>query len=465
MPWANEHTRAYFTHVLTASRRRMRHGDGFVPVSALFRRKFFRRAQVKRLLAEGLLERAPYDRAAGLCYAFRVPSELHGRLLDAEADVYLAACLPGAPPVPPEVDVVTRETPRRPSRSRLSDPQGNGHPSLVRRALAEMREGVCDEGAVKAHLIALYDTARSAPADIQARMRMRFLNDARCLFEGVLGVRHAHHPDGLVRYALVFEVTKTGRVVQRRGGLQSCSRAMKVAAYSRVEGVHNYDLRQSQPNLLRYVLDREGLPHDALDRLLAWPGGRPALAEWVGIDERYLKVVLYALFFGALLLDPVTAARMAERYAGAVIRAVRRAVEPARFDDVYRRLYDVLGPVAVEARTLAELLVGRYEDHRRATGGRGYPRNACGMMVRLDAEPRGRWNRVALAYELQGLESAAVHRLTLEGPKHGFKVIMNEHDGLVTHGRIPNAAVEEVRRAMEFDDPGPLVLVEKPIGS
>jgi hypothetical protein len=54
--------------------------------------------------------------------------------------------------------------------------------------------------------------------------------------------------------------------------------------------------------------------------------------------------------------------------------------------------------------------------------------------------------RKLAAFVLQGQESFFIHHLTILASKFGYRIMANEHDGLITIGEIPKEAITEASR-------------------
>jgi hypothetical protein len=59
------------------------------------------------------------------------------------------------------------------------------------------------------------------------------------------------------------------------------------------------------------------------------------------------------------------------------------------------------------------------------------------------AHPEWKLKAMLSAFILQGIESAFIHALTIESLRYSYKVVANEHDGLIVIGEIPHEAVEK----------------------
>jgi len=83
--------------------------------------------------------------------------------------------------------------------------------------------------------------------------------------------------------------------------------------------------------------------------------------------------------------------------------------------------------------------------------------NDVGKRLYLDTLPDAEsklWQKKAMvaAFLLQGTEHAYIHTLTMLGPKYGFRVIANEHDGVISLGWIPAEAQAEAAELSGFAD-------------
>jgi hypothetical protein len=120
------------------------------------------------------------------------------------------------------------------------------------------------------------------------------------------------------------------------------------------------------------------------------------------------------------------------------------------------------------------LLSEWWDEHKQPGGPKGWKMdNASGVSFYPDTWDEGHERETkAMAWFLQGLEAAFIHSLTILSKArpfdvaYGFKVVANEHDGLITDGEIPGVAGEEeseiVERAREMSGFHRAELKEKP---
>jgi hypothetical protein len=229
---------------------------------------------------------------------------------------------------------------------------------------------------------------------------------------------------------------------------------MKAAAYDGVEGLINYDLKNSQLHCLVQELEYAGLNTDWLLDYLSTSNAKEVYAKSVGISAEGWKRCLLALAMGAHLPMRVKEYEQREN------RILNSLAEEAGSDlaamqTLLERLIGIVGPMNDQLKKWHKWLL---TDYNVRTYGRGsaYISNKCEKKLKVRDLPKGRneWqarSRVA-AFLLQGREAAFIHYLTLLGEKYGYKPIANEHDGLVVIGEIPNSAVEEAARFSDFQN-------------
>ena len=84
----------------------------------------------------------------------------------------------------------------------------------------------------------------------------------------------------------------------------------------------------------------------------------------------------------------------------------------------------------------------RSSENRIERHGKLYVKNRIGKSLCI---PNYQRYGVIGAHVVQGIEAGFIHTLTALSGSYGFKVIGNEHDGIITIGEIPPAAVERAK--------------------
>ncbi len=367
-------------------------------------------------------------------------------------------------------------------RTRLTDDNGHAHPEIVAAALRAIRRRVFNFAAVRkhvAHLAAERDRLEGlwkaagggddAPErDAFIKAKHRHANDAAC-WESIRQQRPVQAPDmpeGVCAYEPAYRVQPlSGRLSEIGGGLQSCSRAMKQAAVEGVPDVHNNDLKSSQLYGLRQEFRLAGIDTREVDELLAKPKAFFAAQASLSVDT--WKTATYALLFHGTLHDSYAQAVNLQRELGltelpAIAEAIRKAHAAGEVPDPHRAYADVvrlLSPLSARLQQYYKWLVADFWEANKRPGNGWYVVNDCGAPFRLDAyrDERGSLRRheavaALAAHRLQGKEAALVHRLTVLGARHGFEVIANEHDGLLSLGAISDAAFAEALAGSNFPE-------------
>jgi len=275
------------------------------------------------------------------------------------------------------------------------------------------------------------------------QVRGQYLNDRTC-FISVMHQDPEHVGDGIYRYRPAYCVQKSGRFSEVGGGLQSCSREMKQAARGRVKNMRNYDLKSSQPYGLIQLLEAADIDALWLRNYVADDKAKHHYAALAGIPVDDWKSVLCAVFMGALLPSDI-------RFSKGAIQKVVKDNAGWKWADqevVYARIADLLNPLKERLDEWHLYLRTTYlKDNVKVCRGGRYLENAAGMKLYVD-EIEDEWALGAqiAAFLLQGQEACFVHHLTSLAPEYGFKVISNEHDGLMTIGEIPKEAADEAAR-------------------
>lgn len=498
-PATRQQTRAFFLYVMTARRfapvtlagedvdeaSALGIADSFVPISSLFIRRYFRDAEWEFLLDAGFIEVKEHSIARGLCREYRVPLDVRRRYAEAGLTPDTATTRFRL------YNVVEGKPTKRRSKSVRTGRGNNALPRPIRRAMDAVGPAVINLPAIWRHVAEMKAIADATPMGPDwATANGRYVNDLLCA-QAV----HAQSarpldkdaPDGLWIYEPAMTAQAFGRLGQVDGGLQSCTREMKVAAYSGVPDFHNYDLRASQAMILLVLLAEAGIDGSWLERYAV--EGKASAAAHVGLPVDTWKKALYAVLMGASVpsedqarllplsreVGVMTASQGRARRArklysfafsrGTVTESILGAVGPDEFVATYKRFLDYTAGLRI---ALKEWYGWLEREFVRARGrvsnldGLTYITNAVGSKVAVEDLGRSRTQRRGrlVAFVLQGREAAFVHALAASSKDFGFVVLSHEHDGLAVQGEIRAEAV--ARAAAEADLPlGRLILEEK----
>ena len=450
-------TRHFFCHILLSSSRWL-YDEGWVPCSAQLIRKEIRKANPKKLAASDLIEISEADRHYGLSRDYRIPDALFYEIL----------CLTHENLNDKRLDLFSGKASQKRKRTKLNDKNNNPYPTSVRKAMKEISDGRFNKNAIEQHLDRLkkemekarshYKTMRKDDAGRDQAKRAyrkamhRYSNDARC-YQTVLDQRPEPVEDEIYAYPVPLRPQGSGRVSHIGGGLQSCSREMKVAAYSGIDEVHNYDIKSSQAYILLDLLEAASLDVSWLREYLNTEEAKEEYASKAGLSVDAWKGCLYALFMGARLPNTLDWSTNSD-----VVKTISEEAEAEGKDlqEAYEQFRAVVQPFYKELKRW-HLYLEKEWMPQVAYPGRGgkYVKNDTGSTLNVKhLKSEKAWKRRAklAAFLLQGKEAAFIHALTILAPSYDYEVISNEHDGLVTLGEIPEAAVEQVKqtRSMQY---------------
>lgn len=466
---ADEHRAAtlrFLVHILTSTPHALRiegspaRWHGYVPVYSRLIQQFARGADWKTLEDDGILYVRPYNRIWRRSREFRVVPERWHEFLEAGALVTASTGFDGDVVRRRRVDLATGKRSTRRVKSDRSTASRNPLPSLVRAAIDAVGPSPFNPASIREHLAGLRHRATAAPGGTgeAQRARARYLADLACaeaVFRQGAEPLDEDAPDGLWQYRPAYRMVYTGRIAQKGGGLQSCSRAMKTAAYTGVPDLLNLDLRSSQARILIALMDEAGVEPAWLRRYGDREEGKKEAAGYVRISVDAWKECLYAMLMGAYVATPDSVAYSQ----GKIKQTLLRDVGHGAVEETYARFLRLTHDLHEELGLWHEHLV---TDFLREHGipnnadGKTYVKNEVDATVAVEdladeAAPYKLKGRLA-AFLLQGREAAFTHTLAASSERYGFRVISHEHDGVVVVGTVPEVAVEEAAAAARLPE-------------
>ena len=273
---------------------------------------------------------------------------------------------------------------------------------------------------------------------------LALLNDKLCAQWIFAGMKVS---DGFGFYTPSYSPQRSGRLGELGGGTQSCSKAMKEAAFSGIENLFNYDLRSSQGYVLLQDLRLAGIDDTWVAAHLG-PGAFEQHAGALALSKGAYKKCFFATIMGAShrWLEGEHIGALQEK-----MLEVCGTPELARVK--FKQVVKQLEPLKKVVRLWTEwLLESPGCPHRKKTQRREYLENATGQKLLLDgASDAKELTRKAAAHMLQGQEAAFIHHLTILSKDSTFTPISNQHDGLVTLGIVPPQAIAEAGKRSGFE--------------
>ena len=330
---------------------------------------------------------------------------------------------------------------------------------------------------------------------------LSYLNDERCyrniLMNGFVRFRDGFEIDkkrgNLLFYNPRYRSQKTGRKSEIGGGFQSCSREQKHQAFFFTPRIRNYDLKSSQMYGLKYQLMSARMDTSIVDRYIGVD--KATLAKEAGIDVDCWKGIMYGTYFGGFPTSKFDKeGRLGKSKLFTLLRYDIVKTHICKFLNIETWYnYDKKRRECknnIEIETAIRTILQKFYDQNRELiqlleDWRGYlTTNFFQSNFDHQGDKKYIWNRSNMPLEmtqylndkgvinsqgkrdlashlLQGQEACFISRLTWysqSDPDCPYRVISDQHDGLIVHGFIPEEYVEKARLDTGFQD---AYLVEK----
>jgi hypothetical protein len=304
-------------------------------------------------------------------------------------------------------------------------------PSLVERSINAIRECHYNREALQLHLekcrqdsLEALEEGNTGRADY---LRGRFLNDL-AIYRG-LSPRSPFYPH--------YSPQHSGRIGTP---IQNLTGESKAVAYSGIPNLYNYDLSSSQLRICcHYEFPRYGIECPWLDSYLADTSLREDYAAVIGITPDAFKEAIIGVLMGSKLPHNGTDTR------ASIFQALKDGLPSGaqsleELDDMVSALKDLIAPLKTALNKWHVAILKNLAKE-------GEILNALKKSltyVQVKAHSGSKRGAIA-AHILQGTEAYFIHTLTTLANSYSFQVLGNEHDGLITLGQIPDAAIQEAR--------------------
>lgn len=339
------------------------------------------------------------------------------------------------------------------NKSQLNDDSRNPYPELIREAMQTIDECVFEYKPVDEHIQELrterdllaWTNGMDSPEYNKARKQ--FNNDLFIRNECLNQDAYEVFP-GFIKFTPAYTVSSTGRI---HTPMQNASKEMKRKAFNNVPNLRNYDLRSSQVIGLIQQFKQASLDTSWLENYKDNPQAKYDYADYVGIPVGIWKQCICALLMGGYV--PTKALEQKDSKSDIRKYIYENCKDELESLEAYGRFIEIVAPLKTEINKwhnwLLEVFVPSIGSY---TKGKLFIKNPTGITLIIDDLPKGKdmWQRKAkvAAFVLQGQEAAFIHHLTKLSKldKYTFKVLQNEHDGLITLGDVPQDAVDEASR-------------------
>jgi hypothetical protein len=368
-------------------------------------------------------------------------------------------------------DLLTGKLRRRVRKSPLNDSSNHSFPAPIRNSVSTLNRNSCYFNLVRCESYLAYLKELAEAGDEEAANHYK--NDSICLRRVSLSMQPYDSDSGIYKCSNIYSTKSTGRIY---GGFQNFSRGMKYEAFNglEIEGrpIINYDLKSSQLNGLIEVHELAGVDASLWLDLMS---NRDNYAIEIVGDRDLFKTLLFSILFGGKTNN----SDRAPSSASATLRAIRNYVYKHEKDPELQKLKikrlnfrfnNFIQPYEKSLDEFRNYLdtdyFEKYKKHHSGTG--YYIENACGMKFYRDEHTKAHLRphnatatrrKELAAHILQGREAAYIHHLTVLGDDYDYRVIANEHDGVIVLNEIPKEAQD---RAKELSGFHRALLIKKP---
>jgi hypothetical protein len=427
----------FYLHLYYSSGTSYEKGNhGEVPISLKYRRKHFRTSVDKKetfLLSNAdLLKITGYDKGKHKSRKYSIPSKelfdltkLHFEDVKKE----------------PKGKTKSRLSAKATKKSKKDSMLKNKTSPLQKQAINSIKGGIMNHAEALRNIgdqLEMIDTMSN-----QTKFICKCIHDihnlAKASENGII-------VDGILRYQQDYSPKSTGRIFESYG-FQSLSKGAKRAAMIDIGDVYNYDIRSSQIAALCQEAEKVGINTSVLRDYMEDPNAKIRYAEKCGFTAPDGKV--HSTVWKKCLMSLVFGSSMAKYY-GTPYEIIRE-FDAMNVLNLFKQFEEVAAPfqrlIKSWNRKLDKYVSTRAKNHKH---GRFFT-NSAGMKINLDKDEIASSKKKLSAFILQGLESGFIHHLTTMADQYGYRVLSNEHDGLVTIGEIPEKAIQIAKDLSGFE--------------
>ncbi|MBN3882561.1 MAG: hypothetical protein HWQ44_06090 [Nostoc sp. JL34] len=481
----NQPTYQAFIHILDGTMHSyLQKEEGWVPLPSTLIRKHWKRAKVdlKGLLnaglievkvigeievAEGVILTQTYSRRDNQCTEYRICPEI--------------------------LDIISTQSPKTLSdyknakyynlmkgtamkvvqRYRKVDENKHSFPKLVLDAMSIIESCPVNQVALEKYIGKLEaDLDPDFGADNLQKARKLYAIANYC-YTNIMNNIKEELTDGLITYNVVFKDPQNSGRLTEKGGMQACPREMKKVGFSNIPNIRNYDLKSSQVYGLIQWFKYAGISTNWLDRYLRQD--KQVYADRVGISKDRWKECFMALVMAARITKQTSSTRFEstkvirkgkEVEVGPTEAIIAALLEEANGDiflamEFYNKFHNEVAELKINIDDWQDWLIKTHVPLVSiCPGGKQIIYNRAGGTFDLSSykNEKGEWTTLnklksrLSAFLLQGGEAAYIHHLTWVSQHYGYKVLSNQHDGLVTIGVIPQAAMDYASRESGLED-------------
>jgi hypothetical protein len=473
----DEGTKRFFKHLYTCSCV-LKKKEGWVQLPSLLIRQEFgiTTESITELESRGIIEVNHSYEVGVECKKYRIPPSGTEMVEDAILNSLESG----------ELSRVVLET-GKPTRAALTssiyDENNHKLPELVAsRILTYKNAVVFDKSAAlsfitKKKLEAKAELSKNGKTKLYDSLYMSYRNDVNCLSSVIYDHAAINLPNGKCSYVPAFKAQVSGRISHLGGGFQSASRGLTAAGFCEQDYI-NYDLKSAQPAIYLQMLEQYNISDQGwLENYISGRTGKKAIAEQIGIKVDTWKRVLCGILMGAI----VPAIDKAEKGFLNISRALpaqarnknkdkkhKKFVAPSIYNyfleefnndpqlafQAFKRFSNVCAPLLGAIREVGTLIKTAIKTQDDKTlpqlfkGKEGsFIKNAAGMSLQLAGIPKAGLISKVQSHLLQGAESCLISNILKQSEEYGFKPILDFHDGFLSDGEVPQAAIDKAAAA------------------
>jgi hypothetical protein len=322
----------------------------------------------------------------------------------------------------------------------------------IRRSLKSIQPRIFNRDAIVEHL-----STHEKRGDSDSR----HMSDVYCWINILLmGVTPVEPEKGVYSYKARYKILSSGRVAELGGGFQTCTRLMKYASIQGVEDIYNYDLKGSQVNGLIHQFKLQDLDASWLEQYVNNPNAKAEYANRVGLSVDCWKECLLLVVMGGSInaMKPKVGSSnmlvhtdffnvIQKELSKDNIEADDHEVNRVR-EIVISELSDLLKPLSKWRASLKKDYYKLGSQFGRKYKGRILIKNYLGIPYFVDEFTQAK----LAARILQGQEAAFIHKITEKSSQSTFNVVANEHDGVITIGKIPVEVIDSVKEELGINE-------------
>ena len=467
----NDDDKHLFAHILNGHECNIRN-NGWTPIPFTTLQSKIRGANIYNLINLGVVEVQKYPINEGLCNEYRVRPALYesilnmipGRVKDYSLDDHELYNLCNGKKI------------KKKSRHQIYNRNGKKLiiSEVVKQGITPIEFCVIKYKHVEERLDSLREQRQLGL--LSDKERLSYLNDERC-YRKILQSGFEIKERDYLSYQPGYKGQVSGRRTELNGGFQSCTRKQKHQAFFDVPNVRNYDLKSSQIWGLYQQFKIAGIETLPLRKYLR--KGKEYYANLVGVSVDCWKGILMGLILGGF--PQLTKAGNVPNYKPHRLlkhKIVKEHICPEldikvgydfntnrRFwnasEKQTKRVREILQKTAKVCRDLIQgldqwynFLVNVYVPMNKShSKGRTYITNKSDMKLKITPfmnEKKvisGEGKRKIAAHVLQGQEAAFISYIThySSEPDCPYRVISDQHDGVIVIGSLPDNYLERAR--------------------